>query len=80
MLKDAFRTIQKCVDVVFEFWNDFRQFLPLCKQHFSFNFVFFDWLDGIFQSNRVSMFVVGSEKNLTQKTNYKKTVINLKLQ
>lgn len=79
MLKDAFRTIQNAL-MLFWILEQFSSFSPTVQAVFQLQFCIFDWLDGNFQSNRVSMFVVGSEKNLTQKTNYKKTVINLKLQ
>jgi len=79
MLKDAFRTIQNAL-MLFWILERFSSFSPTVQAVFQLQFCIFDWLDGNFQSNRVSMFVVGSEKNLTQKTNYKKTVINLKLQ
>jgi len=79
MLKDAFRTIQNAL-MLFWILERFSSFSSTVQAVFQLQFCIFDWLDGNFQSNRVSMFVVGSEKNLTQKTNYKKTVINLKLQ
>jgi len=79
MLKDAFRTIQNAL-MLFWILERFSSFSPTVQAVFQLQFCIFDWLDGNFQSNRVSMFVVGSEKKLIQKTNYKKTVINLKLQ